>query len=78
MIDPSNLRVYDVDFDSDSNEQPVIPPLRPSSTEFNPSLLLPFGRGGGGGVGGVGGSGGTNNSPNSSGSSRVTLADQFT
>lgn len=54
---------------------------RPSSTEFNPSLLLPFGvRGGGGGGGSSSLSQNTLNSAanHSGGSSRVTLADQFT
>lgn len=64
MINPSNMRTYDLSYESDSEEQPLLA-QRPSSTEFNPSLLLPFGRG-------------ASNSPNHSGSSRVTLADQFT
>ena len=64
LINPS-MRTYDVSGEIDSEELPLLP-QRPSSTELNPSLLLPFGRSGSG------------NSPNHSGSSKVTLADQFT
>ena len=61
-----------------NKQQPLSSQSRPSSTEFNPSLLLPFGvRGGGGGSSSI--SQNTLNSANhSGGSSRVTLADQFT
>ena len=87
-IVPSNRQsMYDVNYDTSDSEEdltaPLLTPLnsnkhqlsqsRPSSTEFNPNLLLPFG------VRGSSSSQTTLNSANhSAGSSRVTLADQFT
>ncbi len=87
-IVPSNRQpTYDVNYDSSdsveellapllpyfNDDHPPLSPTRPSSTEFNPSLLLPFG-----GRGGSSSQNTLNSANHSGGSSRVTLADQFT
>jgi hypothetical protein len=84
-IMPSNRQAtYDVTYDSSDSVEDLLAPLlpfmnndepssRPSSTEFNPSLLLPFG-----GRGGSSSQNTLNSANHSGGSSRVTLADQFT
>ncbi|KAI9559157.1 hypothetical protein GHT06_015946 [Daphnia sinensis] len=85
-IVPSNRpTTYDINYDTSDSEEDTMATMhqflpnlnnqqqhqRPSSTEFNPSLLLPFG---------IRGASNQNNlnAANHSGSSRVTLADQFT